>query len=735
MDDSYLPVSVCIPVYNAAPYLRECLDSVLAQTFRHFELLIVDDGSTDDSVEIVRSYQDSRIRLIENRHNYIETLNLLLEEARGKYIARMDADDIMLPDRLQCQWEYMETHSDVDVWAGGLVFMDKKDVCWKPGIVSRPLTLRDFLSNNLFGNPATIIRTSFLHTQGIRYEDEFKYAEDYRFWVRLVHSGAKIVCTDRIFFEFRKSENQATQRHNSEAWEANKRVKDDLERWISNANLKNYVFPRFSETENKLTVIIPFLNEGEEIVNTVSSIRETVGMRVDILVINDQSIDEYPYEQNLRPFDVYYVVNVQRKGVAASRDYGVSLIRTPYFLLLDGHMRFYEKDWLDSILEILETEDSCLVCCQGKALEKRGGEVVEMADVGLHYGAYLPFLKGGGLLDVRWNDEEASSQCRTEEIAVVLGAAYACSKAYWEKLRGLEGLQSYGSDEAYISMKVWLSGGRCLLLKDVVVGHVYRKQSPFRRFTYWEGFNKMLIAYLLFPQSWRCLMQAELCCLSKTDYKKASRLFLENKERWVELRNYYRDLQKEKFSYVIAVNRRALKSKIAALKEKTDVLPQISTFIQNAELSDCGLCEGKAGHLIWLCHYASLSKKCRAEVEVPIYLLWTSICEHLQSGKLPANFKYGWAGVGWAMLYLDEQGLIRENPEKWLDYIDRQMGCLNLEEMEDESVDTGITGFFIYIVARWQYLLKEGGTLCWNENFMHALKKKPMNCWNTRKIL
>lgn len=54
MDDSYLPVSVCIPVYNAAPYLRECLDSVLAQTFRHFELLIVDDGSTDDSVEIVQ---------------------------------------------------------------------------------------------------------------------------------------------------------------------------------------------------------------------------------------------------------------------------------------------------------------------------------------------------------------------------------------------------------------------------------------------------------------------------------------------------------------------------------------------------------------------------------------------------------------------------------------------------------------------------------------------------------
>lgn len=76
--------------------MRECTDSVLPQTFKDFEFLTADDGSDDDSVEIVKSYHDDRIRLIQNTHDYIGSLDMLLDEARGKYIARMDADDIML---------------------------------------------------------------------------------------------------------------------------------------------------------------------------------------------------------------------------------------------------------------------------------------------------------------------------------------------------------------------------------------------------------------------------------------------------------------------------------------------------------------------------------------------------------------------------------------------------------------------------------------------------------------
>lgn len=101
-------VSVCMPVYNASRYLRECIDSVLSQTFADFEFLIADDGSDDDSAAIVESYADPRIRLIRREHGYIASLNCLLDEARGRYIARMDADDVMLPDRLRLQFDYME---------------------------------------------------------------------------------------------------------------------------------------------------------------------------------------------------------------------------------------------------------------------------------------------------------------------------------------------------------------------------------------------------------------------------------------------------------------------------------------------------------------------------------------------------------------------------------------------------------------------------------------------------
>lgn len=84
-------ISICIPMYNAARFIKDCIDSVLSQSFQDLELLIVDDGSTDNSCDIVNSVRDNRIRLIRNQHDYVGSLNKLLDEAKGKYIARMNA--------------------------------------------------------------------------------------------------------------------------------------------------------------------------------------------------------------------------------------------------------------------------------------------------------------------------------------------------------------------------------------------------------------------------------------------------------------------------------------------------------------------------------------------------------------------------------------------------------------------------------------------------------------------
>ena len=105
-------ISVIMPVYNCEKYLKESIDSVLSQTFRDFELIIINDGSDDGSKDIILSYKDERIVYIENEKNLkiIETLNKGIAAARGKYLARMDSDDRCLSHRLERQFEYLESN-------------------------------------------------------------------------------------------------------------------------------------------------------------------------------------------------------------------------------------------------------------------------------------------------------------------------------------------------------------------------------------------------------------------------------------------------------------------------------------------------------------------------------------------------------------------------------------------------------------------------------------------------
>lgn len=106
-------ITVVVPVYNGSAYLAETLESLLSQTFRNFELLAIDDGSTDGSSDLVRSFKDERVRLIQkNNGGLCETLNLGIWEARAPYIARSDQDDISFPERLERQLKVMEDHSE-----------------------------------------------------------------------------------------------------------------------------------------------------------------------------------------------------------------------------------------------------------------------------------------------------------------------------------------------------------------------------------------------------------------------------------------------------------------------------------------------------------------------------------------------------------------------------------------------------------------------------------------------
>ncbi|MFN5442865.1 MAG: glycosyltransferase family 2 protein, partial [Crocinitomicaceae bacterium] len=123
-------VSVVMPVYNGEQYLKEAIESILSQTYVNFEFIIINDGSEDNSEEIILSYNDPRIVYIKNLENLklIKTLNIGFSKAKGKYIARMDADDISLPRRLEKQVDYLERNPDIGVLGTGVFLKGEKEI-------------------------------------------------------------------------------------------------------------------------------------------------------------------------------------------------------------------------------------------------------------------------------------------------------------------------------------------------------------------------------------------------------------------------------------------------------------------------------------------------------------------------------------------------------------------------------------------------------------------------------
>lgn len=119
-------ISVIMPVFNGEKHLNEAVDSILDQTFRDFEFIIIDDGSVDNTSKILHSYSDGRIRLVQRENRgFAYSLNEAIQLAEGKYIARMDADDVALENRLQLQYEFMESYPGVDILGGQADIIDE----------------------------------------------------------------------------------------------------------------------------------------------------------------------------------------------------------------------------------------------------------------------------------------------------------------------------------------------------------------------------------------------------------------------------------------------------------------------------------------------------------------------------------------------------------------------------------------------------------------------------------
>ena len=179
-------VTVLLPVHNAEAYLQPAMDSVLRQTFQDFEFLVVNDASTDRSRGIVQAYQDPRIRLVDtpSSRGISAALNRGLDEARGDYIARMDADDICIPQRLEAQVSFLDKHPEIGLCGSWVsTFGAGRPRCFRrpagPDMIQASL-----LFENPLVHPSVMFRRTLFESHGLRYQDASNGAEDYELWTR-----------------------------------------------------------------------------------------------------------------------------------------------------------------------------------------------------------------------------------------------------------------------------------------------------------------------------------------------------------------------------------------------------------------------------------------------------------------------------------------------------------------------------------------------------------------------
>jgi len=206
-------VSVVLPVYNGEKYLAEAIDSILNQTYINFEFIIINDGSVDNSLEIIKSYEDQRIVLIsrENR-GLIASLNEGIQKAKGKYIARMDADDISMPKRLEKQVYFMENNLDIGIsgsWVEIFGEVEKNKV-WKLSTQDSILKIK-LLFAVPFAHPSVIIRKSIMENFLLSYDGAYIHAEDYKLWVDF-STYAKMANIPKVLLKYRYLETSISRR-------------------------------------------------------------------------------------------------------------------------------------------------------------------------------------------------------------------------------------------------------------------------------------------------------------------------------------------------------------------------------------------------------------------------------------------------------------------------------------------------------------------------------------------
>jgi len=244
-------VTVLMPVYNGERYVARAVKSILDQTFRDFEFLVINDGSTDRSIDIIREFDDLRIRVIDTENQGVAAaLRLGVEEARGAYIARMDADDESLPDRLEIEKHCLDEHPGISVVHGSVEYIDsegspifmEKDEGQSNVVTKWLLNWRNVLIHS-----TVMLRAAVLKAHGLNYRIEMNRAEDFDLWNRVARIDDFMYLPDVLIRYRVHSENVSNSTPADLQFDAQSRVVKE--------NFRRYEVEISRETAQELVVI------------------------------------------------------------------------------------------------------------------------------------------------------------------------------------------------------------------------------------------------------------------------------------------------------------------------------------------------------------------------------------------------------------------------------------------------------------------------------------------------
>lgn len=374
-------VSVLLAVHNGEQFVRPALASIYHQTYQDFEVVIVDDGSTDGTPEILRQMKDSRTIIYRNAENQglTKSLNTGLRLCRGEYVARMDADDVSHPRRLEKQVQFLESHPEVALVGTSYYQIDAEGTVIAPiEVPADDSEIRERLrEKNCFGHGTVIVRRDVLVACG-GYDERYVCAQDYDLWLRIAE-GHRLANLREPLYYWRSTGQGISHARKQEQ----KRYKDLAVREAEKRRRACVSAGRMGrhppDADPLVSVIVPTYNRPELLHRAIRSILNQTYRNIEIVVVNDAGAD---VESILHPLNargnIIHIRHPHNKGLAAARNTGIRAARGKYIAYLDDD-DIYFPEHIGRLVTALEGADYRVAHTEAvrSHQEKRGDRYVE----------------------------------------------------------------------------------------------------------------------------------------------------------------------------------------------------------------------------------------------------------------------------------------------------------------------------------------------------------------------